>query len=965
MPNAKTSIRSLGEIRGQKSRRRQCRNVQPSESARHGCSPSNQSKMINQKYGRKDVRFDIPTANRFEALNKPEDKISHVRQEKGIQRTMNDLVISADNQNISGMRLQLPIFTVEHLDKQISVFNLTKYAIPNWAKALSLSGSASLSSDPSEAKSDLKSVSSPTYIPPHRRSKHQTHTANPNDPLESKQPNPTDKPVNIIIKDVEEAWFDCKKKGVFAIWTGPVTDIHPLINWLADKCQEQVSIFHHHENVLFLKCEEEAVKKEFIAVSECFFKGFCVKFVEWIPNFHIDKMDCVIPLWFSMNLPPELCDVDIIYEIGAAIGVVIAIDASFFRCNSIKMLINLNIKHPSVFQKKIITKKATYDISFQEYKGKITDILKSERKNNHRTEVLPLTTNFKDKFPGLSSKLIRRNKHSEIHQSEIHIVQKEKANQKAPSGNNMPDETEGTLINPKVDLRKNTRVMRTGVKDLKGTRKYDNKHKNNSREVDGFKNQFLNDKGEYIRKTKELIARQYKEKSKVPEQSEILDKADSRVNKEIFEDQVSPPSEMVLVNHTEKEIQDDSKGKEQVESANNRVEANNREDLEQSQETLCESVKIWNRDHSLQRDIRIYEDPLKYIDGDNKEDGNEESKWEVDKMKRHSNYSGQEEFEGKKETDRQEEIYYSSLEIVDNQDLGEAENDMLFSSPKVGVGKTMSRAEEKDSQPLNIISEAEFSTPQIEGGRRTSKFWQTPDGHYSPFTPEETQTLNQINGKSIEVSISKDLQQFLNEDLESTPKDGLSELEVKNLEQLSEELIKVFDFDNLDNSTSSQKERLIQKIIKLGGEDYTAEDLQRDLIKIQLEDRARKPENQNEEKLCDIQEGKQTKKGEKENETLEKDSLGHKICQELEMEEFERSEEGICPTGHELGILQQELGIAMNQEGLTTPNYGKPKAKRGRRSLKDLRETEGLAREQRKIDELLNMGKGKDLPKST
>jgi hypothetical protein len=55
----------------------------------------------------------------------------------------------------------------------------------------------------------------------------------------------------------------------------------------------------------------------------------------------------------------------------------------------------------------------------------------------------------------------------------------------------------------------------------------------------------------------------------------------------------------------------------------------------------------------------------------------------------------------------------------------------------------------------------------------------------------------------------------------------------------------------------------------------------------------------------------------------------------------------------------------MNQEGLTTPNYGKPKGKRGRRSLKDLREAEGLAREQRKIDELLNMGKGKDLPKTT
>ena len=55
----------------------------------------------------------------------------------------------------------------------------------------------------------------------------------------------------------------------------------------------------------------------------------------------------------------------------------------------------------------------------------------------------------------------------------------------------------------------------------------------------------------------------------------------------------------------------------------------------------------------------------------------------------------------------------------------------------------------------------------------------------------------------------------------------------------------------------------------------------------------------------------------------------------------------------------------MNQEGRTSPNCGKPKGKRGRKSLKELREFEGLAREQRKIDEILNMGKGKDLPKAS
>ena len=37
----------------------------------------------------------------------------------------------------------------------------------------------------------------------------------------------------------------------------------------------------------------------------------------------------------------------------------------------------------------------------------------------------------------------------------------------------------------------------------------------------------------------------------------------------------------------------------------------------------------------------------------------------------------------------------------------------------------------------------------------------------------------------------------------------------------------------------------------------------------------------------------------------------------------------------------EKLGILMNQEGIKTPRYGKLKAKRGRKSLKELKEADG------------------------
>ena len=83
------------------------------------------------------------------------------------------------------------------------------------------------------------------------------------------------------------------------------------------------------------------------------------------------------------------------------------------------------------------------------------------------------------------------------------------------------------------------------------------------------------------------------------------------------------------------------------------------------------------------------------------------------------------------------------------------------------------------------------------------------------------------------------------------------------------------------------------------------------------------------------------------------------------MEEFDNIGEYTSLPAQEMDIHQQEFRICMNQEGLVSLVYGKPKGKRGRKSLKEIRETEGLARDQKKIDELLNTGKGKSLHKTS
>ena len=58
----------------------------------------------------------------------------------------------------------------------------------------------------------------------------------------------------------------------------------------------------------------------------------------------------------------------------------------------------------------------------------------------------------------------------------------------------------------------------------------------------------------------------------------------------------------------------------------------------------------------------------------------------------------------------------------------------------------------------------------------------------------------------------------------------------EDLEQLTDEFVQVFCFKDIDNSTEAQKEELIQRILKLGGNNYSCEDLRRDLLCIEAED---------------------------------------------------------------------------------------------------------------------------------
>ena len=158
--------------------------------------------------------------------------------------------------------------------------------------------------------------------------------------------------------------------------------------------------------------------------------------------------------------------------------------------------------------------------------------------------------------------------------------------------------------------------------------------------------------------------------------------------------------------------------------------------------------------------------------------------------------------------------------------------------------------------------------------------------------------------------------------------------------------------------------KLIQRIIKLGGSNYTCDDLRRDLISIEAEDKARRLDQSIDKKVANLGHRSDSTMGN----GVEEDSQAEiidKIINELEAENTEGKSNHKNKNDFRPEQATETLGIQQNQDSLSSPNFGKSKGKRGRKSLKDLREAEGLSREQQKIDQLFNAGKGKFLPKET
>ena len=152
----------------------------------------------------------------------------------------------------------------------------------------------------------------------------------------------------------------------------------------------------------------------------------------------------------------------------------------------------------------------------------------------------------------------------------------------------------------------------------------------------------------------------------------------------------------------------------------------------------------------------------------------------------------------------------------------------------------------------------------------------------------------------------------------------------------------------------------------MGGNNYTYEDLRKDLLKIENEDNNLR---QSQIKEQDEQQ-KQKEKDDSNTSIVGADagldihsSMYSQFLKELAQEEKNGSPESKIGAAKKVEANLDQLGIQMNQEGIKSTICGKMKDKRGRKSLKELREVDGHNKKQQKIDQIFNIGKGKCLPK--
>lgn len=268
--------------------------------------------------------------------------------------------------------------------------------------------------------------------------------------------------------------------------------------------------------------------------------------------------------------------------------------------------------------------------------------------------------------------------------------------------------------------------------------------------------------------------------------------------------------------------------------------------------------------------------------------------------------------------------------------------------------------------------ESKTETPFKEVSNISFKFWQTPSASISsPFTPNSNPKDQNVDLKRAGKPLSKEFEDFLNKDTiweKELENMCTSKLEEENLYLLTEELFQVFSFENIDKSTKAHKEDLIHKVLKLGGDNYTCEDLRKDLLNIENEDKNNTLPMMSENGI-DIEQGEKAmgkeRKRNSDPEMVNQSGLINQILRELENEDTKGEDSIILNAAQNAHNNMEQLGIQMNQEGLNSPKCRKVKVKRGRKSLKELREVDGHNREQQKIDQLFKNRMGKCLSKDT
>lgn len=169
------------------------------------------------------------------------------------------------------------------------------------------------------------------------------------------------------------------------------------------------------------------------------------------------------------------------------------------------------------------------------------------------------------------------------------------------------------------------------------------------------------------------------------------------------------------------------------------------------------------------------------------------------------------------------------------------------------------------------------------------------------------------------------------------------ETEKANQELLIDELIQVFNLDNIDKTSDSQKEELMQRVLKLGGDNYTFKGLRRDLLTIDDEDKKDKASQAFEDRIILVPEDESglgrnwsTPNLDDNNNTGDQINLLEQILKELECEEMDVKDDMQSDSVVNVQENLEHLGILMNQDGIAIPKCGYQIIKRGGKSLKEL-----------------------------